>query len=144
MRLQARKSSCGPASLANALEALGLSRTEEELISLCGQTPDGTTEKGLRKAIAALGGLNKEISESRPEVATLYLLQALYEGRPVILCVETWGHWAVAAGTLGFGKRVVCIDSGDNDLVRMRTLDEVVDWWRGPDAAKKPFYGVIV
>ena len=57
----------------------------------------------------------------------LILLQAIYEGRPVIVCCETWGHWAVCAGVLGFGKRVVCIDSGDNDLVRLRTLDEVVE-----------------
>lgn len=144
MKLQARRSSCGPASLANALECLGMSRTEEELITLCGQTTEGTTDKGLRKAIAAVGGLNREISESRPDVAMLILLQAIYEGRPVIVCCETWGHWAVCAGVLGFGKRVVCIDSGDNDLVRLRTLDEVVEWWKGPEASKKPWYGVIV
>lgn len=144
MKLQARKSSCGPAALSNALEALGLVRTEEELISLCGQTTDGTTEKGLRKAIDAIGGLNKVIHEGRADVAMLFVLQALYEGRPVIVCVDDWQHWAVAAGTLGFGKRIVCVDSGDNDLVRMRTLDEFVEWWAGPEAATRRWWGVVV
>lgn len=130
--------------MANALEALGLTRTEDELVALCGQTTEGTTEKGLRRAIAAVGGLNRVIHESRPEVAMLYLLQSLYEGRPVIVCVENWEHWAVAAGTLGFGKRIVCIDSGDNDLVRLRTIDEFVGWWAGPEGAAKRWWGVVV
>lgn len=144
MKFQSTRSSCGPASLRNALEARGLHRTEEELVELCKQGPEGTSPRNLRRAIAAVGGVNKEIHESRPEVAILYLLQALYDGYPVICCVDEWQHWAVAAGVLGFGKRIVCVDSGDNNLVVMRTLDDFVEWWSGPDSATKRYYGVVV
>jgi hypothetical protein len=84
------------------------------------------------------------IDESRADVALLRVLQALYEGRPVIVCVDSWQHYAVAAGVLGFGKSINCVDSGDNDLVRTRSLDEFVTWWRGPEGAVRQFWGVIV
>lgn len=148
VRYQRNKSSCGPAALANALECLGIRRTEEELAALCKTTPDGTLASNLLKAIAAIEGTrNVLIDEARADVGLLRLLQSLYEGRPVLCCVgsnEPWDHYAVAAGTLGFGQRITCIDSGDNDLVRTRTLDEFVDWWRGPEGVKRPFWGVVL
>lgn len=146
MKFQSRKSSCGPAALANALEAVGIKRSEEELAALCKQTATGgTAGKALRSALSNMEGvINAEIHEARSDVAILRLLQSLYDGRPVICCVDTWEHWAVAAGVLGFGKRIVCIDSGDNDLVVMRTVDEFLDWWRGPEGATKLYWGVIV
>jgi len=148
VRYQRTKSSCGSAALANALECLGIRRTEDELAVLCKQTPEGTTATNLRNAIATLEGLrNTVIDEARADVGLLRVLQALYEGRPVICCVATqqpWDHWAVAGGVLGFGQRIVCIDSGDNDLVKTRSLDEFVNWWKGPEQAKKPFWGVVV
>lgn len=148
MRFQRTKSSCGPAALANALECLGIRRGEEELAALCKQTPEGTDATNLRRAVGKIEGTrNTLIDESRADVGLLRVLQALYEGRPVIVCVTSqspWDHWAVAAGILGFGQRITCIDSGDNDLVRTRTLDEFIEWWRGPEGAKKPFWGVIV
>jgi len=146
MKFQSRKSSCGPAALGNALEALGIQRSEDELAALTKQTATGgTTGKALRTALGTIEGvINAEINESRSDVAALRLLQSLYDGRPVIVCVEKWEHWSVAAGVLGFGQRIVCIDSGDNDLVRLRTIDEFVEWWRGPEGAKKAFWGVVV
>lgn len=145
MRFQRSKSSCGPAALSNALECLGLRRSEDELSALCKQTPDGTSPKNLCAAIATIEGTrNTVIDEVKPHIAILQLLQSLYEGRPVIVCVDDWQHYAVAAGVLGFGHRVVCIDSGDNDLVKTRTVDEFVDWWSGPESAIRPYYGVVV
>ncbi len=146
VKFQSRKSSCGPAALRNALEALGIERSEDELAALCKQTATGgTTGASLRKALGNIEGvINARIDEARTDVAILRLLQALYDGRPVIVCVEEWGHWAVAVGVLGFGKRVVCVDSGDNDLVRLRTTDEMADWWCGPDGVKRPYWGVVV
>ncbi len=144
MRLQRNRSSCGSAALCNALECLGVRRTEDEMAVLCKQTPEGTTATNLRKAIATIEGTrNTLIDEARADVALLRLLQSLYEGRPVIVCVDGWRHWAVAAGVLGFGQRILCVDSADNDLVQTRTLDEFVEWWRA-EGAKKPFWGVVV
>jgi hypothetical protein len=145
MRLQRTKSSCGPAALANALECLGIRRTEDELAVLCKQTPEGTSPKNLLAAIKTIEGTRGSvIEEGKADVALLRLLQMLYEGRPVIVAVDRWTHWAVAGGVLGFGQRVNCIDSGDNDLLKTRTLDEVIEWWSGPDGAKKPYYGVVL
>jgi ABC-type bacteriocin/lantibiotic exporter with double-glycine peptidase domain len=148
MRFQKSKSSCGPAALANALECLGIRRTEDELQALCKTTPDGTNAVSLVKGVRALEGtLGHVIDESRADVAILRLTQSLYEGRPVIVCVNSgkpWDHYAVAGGFLGFNKSITCIDSGDNDLVRHRGLDEFIEWWRGPEGTKKPFWGVIV
>ncbi len=147
MRFQSRKSSCGPSALSNALEARGLKRTEDELAELCKQSAEGTSPENLRRAVAAVGGVNREIHESREDVALLYLLHALEDGHPVILCVtangKPWEHWVVAIGTLGH-KRVIVVDSGDNDLVVTKKFDDLVEWWRGPAGAKRQFYGVIV
>jgi ABC-type bacteriocin/lantibiotic exporter with double-glycine peptidase domain len=145
VRFQRTKSSCGPAALSNALECLGIRRSEDELAALCKQTPEGTTAKNLRKAIATIDGTrNGLIDEVRADVGLLRVLQSLYEGRPVILCVDSWSHWAVAAGVLGFGKRINCVDSGDNDLLRTRSLDEFIEWWRGPSEVARPFWGTVV
>lgn len=148
MRFQRGKSSCGPAALANALECLGIRRSEDELVALCKQTPEGTSSANLVRAVATIEGTRRVvIDESRADVGLLRVLQALYEGRPVILAVtsqQPWDHYAVAGGVLGFGQRINCIDSGDNDLYRTRTLDEFVEWWKGPDGAKRPFWGVVV
>lgn len=128
----------------NALEALGIRRSEDEMVALCKTTPDGTTPRQIMRALSTIEGvINATISEKRSDHALLRLLQSLYEGRPVILLVDSWEHYAVAVGVLGFGKRVICVDSGSNDLVHSRTLDEVVEWWGCTDAAK-PFFGVIV
>lgn len=143
MKFQTTKSSCGPAALGNALQALGIQRSEEELAALCKTTPQGTTARNLRGALATIEGVrNVAIEESRPDVAALRLMQAIYEGRPVICCVDGWEHYAVAVGVLGFGKRIVVVDSGDNDLVVVKTVDEFLDWWRGP--GKKSFWGVVL
>lgn len=110
---------------------------------LCKQTPEGTTPENLVKAISTIEGTRGTvIREARADVGLMRVLQALYEGRPVIVCVDLYQHWAVAGGVLGFGQRINCIDSADNDLLKTRTLDQFVDWWRGPDGAK--FYGVVV
>lgn len=148
MRFQRTKSSCGPAALANALECLGIRRTEEELAALCKTTSEGTAANNLIKAIGAIEGTqNILVEESRADVGLIKVVQSLYEGRPVVVCVNTkepWDHYAVAAGVLGLGKRIVCVDSADEEMVRTRTLDEFVEWWRGPEKAKRPFWGVIV
>ena len=118
------------------------------MTALCKTTPDGTLASNLVKGVRTIEGTRGAVvEEGRSDVAMLRLLQCLYEGRPVLVAVahtDPWDHYAVAAGVLGFGQRIICVDSSDNDLVRSRTLDEFVEWWRGPDGAKKQFWGVVV
>jgi hypothetical protein len=117
-------------------------------MALCKQTPAGTDWKNLVRAVRTIEGTRgMVIEEAKHDVAMLRLLQALYEGRPVIVAVTSerpWDHYSVAGGVLGFGQKINCIDSGDNDLYRTRTIDEFVEWWKGPEGSKKPFWGVVL
>lgn len=138
---QTNRASCGPASLVNALAALGVSRTEEEMIRAAGQTVNGTSAKGLRKALADIGGMvNAPLRYTSSDVALLSLWHWISErGRPIILCVDDHEHWVVAVGYLG--GRFVLIDSADNRLVLYYDPKELLERWEGPTGG---YYGLIV
>lgn len=142
---QSNRASCGPAALANALEALGIKRTEAELITLTGQTPDGTSPKQLLKALKAIGAADKSVTgeifkASNSSAATIGLWHCLVErGRPVILCVDSHEHWVAAVGYVG--PRFVILDSAEVGLVFYYTDDELAERWIGP---KGGYYGVVV
>ena len=150
MHFQRKKFTCGPASAANALEALGHRRTEEELAALMGTTPEGTSPKQLMAGLTALKESCSlvgpgEIHERNARLASLTLLEALRAGRPVICCVKTdtpWDHWATAVGLLG--PNIVLVDSGSEDLVLFYSPENFLARWRGPEGSAKPYYGVIV
>src|SRR3954465_2381362 len=101
MRFQSNRASCGPASLSNALATLGIHRTEEELITLCGQTPSGTSVRNLCRAIKQISTPEKPlfgdpVKWSKDNDATIGLWHyTTARGRPVILCVDSFEHWVV-------------------------------------------------
>lgn len=145
MRFQSNKSSCGPAALHNALTALGLSRTEDELIALTGQRPPGTSARGLVKAIKAVSDeTNKLLGEcvrwtslDSAQVGLWYYVSE--RGRPVILCVDDFEHWVVCAGHLG--TRFAVVDSADNRMIIYYTASELAERWEGPNGG---YHGIIV
>jgi len=131
---QSTRSSCGPASISNALESLGIKRTEAELASLCGQTADGTSPKGIIKCLKAIGnGVKAEVfRERRDEVAVLGLWHSISErGRPFILLVDEFDHWVACVGHIG--PRFVVVDSADNALVLFLSAPDLLARWVGPD-----------
>jgi ABC-type bacteriocin/lantibiotic exporter with double-glycine peptidase domain len=139
MRLQSTQANCGPASLHNALAALGIARTEDELATLCRTTgTEGTSPKNMMKAIRALGRAPEVINERRLEVGLLWVEAWLREGRPVILCVDQSSHWVTAIGIMG--KRVMVADSADNELVVSYSRAELVERWESDGR----FYGIVV
>lgn len=149
MRLQSSTASCGLAAISNALSCLGISRSEEELVTLTGYSaPDGTQEKGILKALAAIaksepaaGIQPAQVYETRADVAMLRLVEGLRHGRPAILCVDEWDHWVVAFGLLGQSIHVA--DSADNALVITYSPGGLIDRWRNP-SKRKNFYGIIL
>lgn len=143
MRFQSTQASCGPASLRNALLALGIERSEEELSQLSGCTAtNGTPPKGLIRAITQITGAEPGvIYEAREDVAVLRLVEALRVGRPVILCVDRDEHWVVAFGLLG-PDVVHVADSADNELVKHYRPRDLASRWRG--VGRRPFYGILV
>lgn len=145
MKFQSNRASCGPASLSNALACLGIHRTEDELITLCAQTPAGTSVRALCKAIKQISTteiplFGEAVKWGKESDATIGLWHyASYRGRPVILCVDDFEHWVVAAGHLG--ERFVVIDSADNRLVLYYDAPGLVARWEGP---KGGYHGIIV
>lgn len=144
MRFQSNRSACGPAALHNALEALGLTRSEDELITLCKQTPDGTSAGGLIKAIKAISSNELPLKGipvywKSPDDAIVGLWWNISEhGRPTILCVDALDHWVVCVGKLG--KRFSVVDSADNRLLIHYTPDALLGRW----VADGKYYGIIV
>lgn len=145
MRYQSNRASCGPASLHNALAALGIHRTEDELAQLCKQTPDGTSARNLGKAIQSISTAEQPLRgetfgfKSAPEALVSLWYWVSYLGRPTILAVDNWEHWVTVAGHLG--TRFSVIDSAHNALVLYYNPDDLTTRWVGPNGG---YYGVIL
>lgn len=150
MRAQSTESSCGPAALRNALLCLGIKRSEEELEQLCGTTTQGTHNRGILRALDSIAKQHPEvkpgvISETRPHIALLMLLESLRDGHPVIVCTSQGEHWATAFGLLGaagVSLKIHVSDSDEKELVLHYTPAEFVKAWEG--TGKRPYYGIIV
>jgi ABC-type bacteriocin/lantibiotic exporter with double-glycine peptidase domain len=140
VKYQLHKSTCGPASLANAFEALGYHRTEEELRELSkGKGGEGTTYAGMKKAVVACGLGCKTIVEQRERNAMLALYYAIDNNMPVIIPIRNWEHWVAVVGKLG--NNYIVVDSGSDDLLYFYTAKEVSDLWRSPTGR---YYGIVV
>jgi hypothetical protein len=148
VKFQSNASSCGPASLRNALLCRGIVRSEEELTRLTDFTPaSGTSMKGLFKAATAIAAEHPAVTpgvlrEQRGDVAVLRLIAALEGGSPVILCVDDFEHYVTAFGLLGKGT-VHVADSADEELIRSYSVHALSKRWRGP-SKRSPYYGLIL
>lgn len=139
MRMQDTAANCGPASVSNALQALGIVRSQQECETLCKTSgTDGTSARNIIKAVQSLGCKGVVVKEKRAAVATLMLRHWLAQGRPSILCVDEASHWVAVIGALG--DRILVADPADNELVVSVDSAELVDWW----TAAGGFYGVIL
>lgn len=139
MRMQDTAANCGPASLSNALQALGITRTQAECETLCRTSgTDGTTVRGLQNALKSLGRGWEPINERRFDVAHLRLERALRKGFAGILSVDGGEHWVAAVGLLG--ERVLIADPSDNELVLSYAPDALKARW----SAGNRFYGVVI
>jgi ABC-type bacteriocin/lantibiotic exporter with double-glycine peptidase domain len=139
MRLQDTQANCGPASLSNALQAVGVIRSQGECEQLCKTTGvAGTTSKNIIAAVKAVGRNPLVIDEKRAETAALFLDHWLRSGRPAVLCVDDWTHWVAAIGVLG--DRVLVADPADNELVIVLSRARLVERW----GCKNRYYGVVL
>ena len=127
MKYQDRKSNCGPASLANALEAIGIERSQDELGTLSKQDANGTSSANLRKAAEAVGVDTVVIAEQRAESAAWALYTYVHSGSPGLLVVDNDEHWIAVVGKLG--STYIVADSADNDLLLFYTQDELLSRW---------------
>jgi ABC-type bacteriocin/lantibiotic exporter with double-glycine peptidase domain len=153
VKYQSQKSSCGPAALSAALEAIGIERAESEMITLTGCSADGTHDEDMVRALRIVQQSEPAIAarpfQDNADVAILRLLRALDDGHPVIVavCVDRpWDHYAVVVGRLGTGAtiRLNVFDAGTSESFRSMSMSEFMPWWRGPKTERKPYYGIIV
>lgn len=138
MKFQSRKFSCGPAALHNAIEPLGIDRSEDELATLAGTTTEGTNETGLKKAAKALGLTVKPVSEKRYDIARLKLFEHVYNHGTALLCVDEYSHWVAVVGLSA--KRFIIIDSADNNLVVFWDEEKLEEKWSGSGN----YYGILL
>jgi ABC-type bacteriocin/lantibiotic exporter with double-glycine peptidase domain len=138
MRYQSRKSSCGPASLVNALEALGIGRSEDEIGALSKQDTNGTTSSNLRKAAEAVGVEVMNVCEQREEVAGWLIESQIRSGHPGIIVVDNDEHWISVVGILG--NTFIVADPADNDLLLFYSLTGLLTRWRSPNGKYAGFF----
>lgn len=120
MKYQSTSHGCGPAALCNALACLGIDKTEAELARLAGTTKkNGTDEKGLMKAIEALGLEWVEMKNSSK------FRKALMAGHPVIVIINSNEHWVTLIGRIG--RKFVVADPDGSDLKKGEMGVRVVD-----------------
>lgn len=146
--MQSTEANCGPAAASNALEAMGIRRSQAEMEGLCKTTAAGGTDN--RKMLAGLrrvDGVDATVlDEAREDVAILRLFAALDHGQAVLLLVDptdqdTEGsHWVAAVGLLG--PRILVADSAANDLVTSYDKPGLCARWKC--RGRRPYYGVIL
>jgi len=128
--MQDSQANCGPFALKNALSALGIERSAEELEKACGTTATkGTPTKGVHKAASKIEGCSPvALREKRCDVAMLKLDRSIRIGRPALLVVDEGQHWVAVVGFLG--ERYLVADSGDSELVLSYTAAGLEERWR--------------
>lgn len=146
MRYQSVPGRCGPAALREALAAIGVQRSEDELAALAKTTVDGTSPRGLLRALSLLE-LEREpayyMMEARADIAYIRVAEALREERPVVLCVDNYNHWVAVTGFLGASRpRFVVADAGHEERILYLTAPELLSRWRGP--ARLAYCGVVI
>lgn len=108
MRFQQREWSCGPASVVNACLALGLRVSESRVRTLSSCTQEGADEQQLIVAIRSLGLTATEYRGTDMSAAWAFVRSNLIDGKPCLLCIDQWKHWACAIA--GIGQTLVVFD----------------------------------
>ena len=137
--MQDSAANCGPASLSNALAAMGITRSQKECEALCKTSAtEGTSIRGLLTGIKAVGRTPTVLNERRFDVAHTFLRHYLGNGRAAILAVDTSEHWVAAIGLLG--PHVLIADPADNEFILTYAADHLKVRW----IANNRYYGVIL
>ena len=88
---------CGPFALKHGLLLAGLRADEEEIARIAGTDRTGTDETELARAAGHFGCSLGSVRRRDAEAAKRDLTRLLADTTPVLLCIEQWDHWVVAA-----------------------------------------------
>lgn len=138
MRAQRKGYWCGIASIANALEVLGIKRTQREIARLCHVTPEaGTNETEMKRALLANGVAPDEWHATEVIDSIAWLGQHLAERGPVVICVDDDEHWCTVIGQCA--GRFVVFDPSRNTGVEVHTPTSLAKRWVNSDGV---YYGI--
>ncbi len=128
------------ASVANALECLGIKRSQREIARLCHVTEaDGTDETEVKRALLANGVGIDELYRPFRDEAIEWLRDGLCNGRPAIICVDDDSHWVTVIGFCG--DRFILFDPSRNMGVEVHDRDSIADRWVNSDGI---YYGICI
>jgi ABC-type bacteriocin/lantibiotic exporter with double-glycine peptidase domain len=140
LRAQRKGYWCGIASIANALEVLGIKRSQREIAKLCHVTEAaGTNETEMQRALLANGVQIDVNGEVVAQWALSWLDQHLTERGPVILCVDNDEHWVTVIGTCG--DRFIIFDPSRNSGIEVHDATSLAARWVNSDGV---YYGIGV
>lgn len=154
MRLQSAHALCGPASVANALRALGRNISEDKIADAVKKAghggdgipeQDGTAPSQIQRALEAVGFVGQPWTAGDGDDAWHALRSRLLSGDPVLLPVDfdgdTMSHWLVAIGLLG--DRVLVADGADPEIVVSYSEDQLRRRWK-MDTDPARYYGMTI
>lgn len=141
MRAQRKGYWCGVASIANALEVLGIRRAQREIAKLCHVTPSaGTNEVEMMRALLANGVAVDEYSGDWGKDAYYWVLDSLDKGWPCVLCVDNDEHWVTAIGKCG-EHSVLVFDPSRNSGIEVHDTTTLPIRWGNEDGI---YYGLAI
>jgi hypothetical protein len=127
---------CGPAAVRNGLYALqGKAPKQERIARLAGTSKTkGTQEEGIITCINKLAATSEftadcdEVTIKDPDGAFLWLMGAMVEGCPTIICTEQWEHWVTAIGAL---NSFILIFDPANKIGGIKIMDKasILNYW---------------
>jgi ABC-type bacteriocin/lantibiotic exporter with double-glycine peptidase domain len=147
VRYQDLSYSCGPAALVNAVRVFGKRIAERRIRGLSGCTEQGTDEDGLIAAARQLGYTAASHWSADQTAAWSFVRANVLDGKPCLLCIDSWGHWVTVVGI--FGDHVLLADpantkknSSENGLHSL-SRRELLKRWRCPNESE-PFFAIAV
>lgn len=140
MRHQRKSYWCGVAAIANALEVLGIKRSQREIAKLCHVTAaDGTNETEMKRALLANGCGVDEWHESNATESAYWVRHGLSVGWPAILCADSDEHWVTVIGVCG--ERFLVFDPSRNSGIEVHSAESLAARWVNADGI---YYGLGV
>jgi ABC-type bacteriocin/lantibiotic exporter with double-glycine peptidase domain len=141
LKRQARSYWCGVASIANALEVLGIARSQREIQRLCHVSPEaGTDEVEMKRALLANGcDVDEWHDEYFDDNSVWWVRDSVTAGNPVILCVDQSEHWVTVIGICG--DRFVLFDPSRNAGIEVHSADTLAERWADDEDG---YYGLAI
>lgn len=139
MKIQRKPFWCGPASIANALEVLGVKTTQGEVAKRCHvDAASGCSEEEIKRGLLSYGVEVDETALHDPTLADLWLWRQVTHYGPAILCVDSWEHWVAVIGSCR--DRYAVFDPSLGAGLKIYRRDGLLTRWR----TEKSYYSIGV